>query len=87
MLLIMQFSPLPLFGPNALLSALFSNTFSLCSSLKARDHVSHPYRTTRKIIVFYFLIFGVFDSRRGDRKFWMEWKQALPEFNLLLISS
>jgi hypothetical protein len=30
-----------LFGPNILLSALFSNTLSLCSSLNVRDQVSH----------------------------------------------
>jgi hypothetical protein len=34
---------------------LFSNTLSLCSSLKDRDHVSHPYNTTGKIIVMYIL--------------------------------
>jgi hypothetical protein len=33
-----------LFGPNILLSTLFSNTLSLCSSLNVRDQVSHPYR-------------------------------------------
>jgi hypothetical protein len=32
-----------LFGPNILLSTLFSNTRSLCSSLTVRDQVSHPY--------------------------------------------
>jgi polysaccharide pyruvyl transferase WcaK-like protein len=37
-------------GPNILLSTLFSNTLSLCSSLNVRDQVSHPYRTTGKII-------------------------------------
>jgi hypothetical protein len=37
-----------LFGQNFLLSALFSNTFSLCSSLNVRDQVSCPYRTTAK---------------------------------------
>jgi hypothetical protein len=44
-----------LFGPDVLLSTLFSNTHSLCSSLNVRDHVSHPYRTTGKIIVLYIL--------------------------------
>jgi hypothetical protein len=34
-----------LFGPNILL-----NTLSLCSSLNVRHKVSHPYRTTGKII-------------------------------------
>jgi hypothetical protein len=32
------------FGPNILLSTLISNILSLCSSLNARDQVSHPYR-------------------------------------------
>jgi hypothetical protein len=43
----------PPFGPNVLLSTLFSNTLSLCSSLNVRDHVSHPYRTAGKIIVIF----------------------------------
>jgi hypothetical protein len=40
-----------LLGPNILVSALFSNTLSLCSSLSVRDQVSHPCKTTGKIIV------------------------------------
>jgi hypothetical protein len=36
-----------------LLCTLFSNTLCLCSSLTIRDHVSHTYRTTGKIIVLY----------------------------------
>jgi hypothetical protein len=44
-----------LFSPNILLSALFSNTLSLCSSLNVRDQVSHAYRTTGKIIDLYSL--------------------------------
>jgi hypothetical protein len=38
-----------LLGPNILLSTLFSNTLSLCSSLNVRDQVSHPYETTGRI--------------------------------------
>jgi hypothetical protein len=57
-LLVMQF--LPISGPNILLSTLFSN----------RDQVSHPYRTTGKIIVLYILIFMFLDSRREDKRFW-----------------
>jgi hypothetical protein len=44
-----------LFGPNILLSTLFSNTLSLWSPLNVRDQISHPYRTTGKIIVLYIL--------------------------------
>ena len=35
----------PLLGSNILLSTLFSNTLSLCSSLNTSDQVSHPYKT------------------------------------------
>jgi hypothetical protein len=51
---------------------LFSNTFSLCSSLTIRDHVSHPYRTTGKMIVLYILIFTFFNSRREVERFWKD---------------
>jgi hypothetical protein len=40
-----------LFSPNILLSTLFSNAPSLCFSLNIRDQVSHPYKTTEKVIV------------------------------------
>jgi hypothetical protein len=74
-----------LLGPNILPNTLFSNTLSLCSSLNLRDQVSHPYRTTGKIIVLYIVIFTLLDSRREDKWFWTEQWQALPEFNLPLI--
>jgi hypothetical protein len=57
------------FGPNILVSTMFSNTLSLRSSPNVRDKVSHPYRTTDKIIVLYILIFKFFDSNREDRRF------------------
>jgi hypothetical protein len=58
--IIMHFSSLSchfsLLSLNAFISTLFSSTLSLCSSLKIRDQVSHPNRTTRKIIVLHILI-------------------------------
>ena len=55
---------LSLLGPNILLSTLFSNTLSLRSSLNMSDQVSHPYKTTGKIIVLYitfvFTDYGIF---------------------------
>ena len=42
-------------SPN-ILNTLFSNTLSLRSSLNVSDQVSHPYKTTGKIVVLYILI-------------------------------
>jgi hypothetical protein len=42
-----------LLGQNILLSNLFPNTLSLCSFLNVRDKVSHPYKTTGRIMVLY----------------------------------
>jgi hypothetical protein len=42
-----------LLGPNIFHSTLFSNTLSLCSFLRMRYQVSHPYKTTGKITVLY----------------------------------
>jgi hypothetical protein len=46
-------------GPNILNTSL-KKTLSLCSSLKGRDQVLHPYSTTGKITVLYILIFSFF---------------------------
>jgi hypothetical protein len=45
-----------LLGPNILLNTLFPNTLSLCYSLNVSDQVSHPYKTTGKIIVLIILV-------------------------------
>ena len=55
--------PLSLLGPNILLSALFSNTLSQCSSHNVSNQVSHPYQATIKNTVQYILIFIFLDSK------------------------
>ena len=45
-----------LLGPNILLNTMFSNTLSFLSSHNVNNQVSHPYKTTGKIIVLYILI-------------------------------
>jgi len=57
---------LSLLGPNILLSILFSNTLSLSYSLNVSDLVSHPYKTTGKIILLYILIIKFLDSKLED---------------------
>ena len=58
-----------LLGPNVPLSTLFSNTLSLCSSLNVSDQVSHPHKTTGKIIVLFILIFIFLDNKLEDIDF------------------
>jgi len=53
--------------------------------LNVTDQVSNPFKTTCKMIVLYTLIFILLDNKCEDKRFWTEWQQAFPEFNLLLI--
>ena len=52
-----------LLSPNIFLNTLFSNTLSLRSSLNVSNQVSHPYKTTDKIIVLYSFIFKFLDIK------------------------
>jgi len=58
----MYFSPLPCYlvppGPKYSHQHLILNTVSLRSSLNVSDQVSHPYKTTGKVIVLFFKFLG-----------------------------
>jgi hypothetical protein len=54
-LLIMQFSPAPSYFIPLKSKNSQHSTLSLCFSLNVRQQVLYPYKTTRKIIVFYIL--------------------------------
>ena len=66
---------LSLLGSSILLNTLFSSTLSLRYFLNVSNQVSHPYKTTGKIIALYTLTFTFFishwktkDSARNDSK-------------------
>ena len=75
-LLIMYFFHSPvtssLLSPNIILNTPFSNTLILPSSLNVSDQVSHPYKTTGKIIVPYILMFQFLNRKLGDKRFCTE---------------
>ena len=65
-----------LLGSNILLNTIFSNTLSVRSSLNVSDQISHPYKTTAKIIVLYILISKFLNNELKEKRFCTEWYQA-----------
>jgi hypothetical protein len=65
-----------LLGPNIHLSTIFSNTFSLRSSLNVSDLVSHPYKKQTKFISVYLKNYNVFG--------WQTWRQTILQTFLKL---
>ena len=57
--------------PNILLRTLFSNTLFLSFSLNVSDQVSHPHKTTGKIMILLFFI--CLDSKLEGKRFCTEW--------------
>ena len=55
-----------LLGPNIFLNTMPSNTLSFLSSLNVRDQVSHPCKTTGKIIVLYIINFWIANWKTKD---------------------
>ena len=51
---------------------IFSSILNLRSSLKVNDQISHPYKTTGKIIVQHILIFILLDCKLEDKIFCTE---------------
>jgi len=61
-----------LLRPNILLNTLFSDNFNLRFSLNMSDQVSHPCKTTDKVIILYILIFKFLDNKLEDKRFCTE---------------
>jgi len=59
------------------LSTLFSNTCTLQSSQKVKDHVSHPYVTSSKTVVLCIVIFSSLENVQDGNNFGIRNKKHL----------
>ena len=67
-----------LLGPNILLNTLFSYILNLRSFLSVSGQVSHPYKTTGKIMVLYILIFKFLGSKLEETKILHRMMASIP---------
>jgi len=74
-----------LWGPNILLGTLFSNTFSLRSSLYVSEQVAHPYKTTGKIKDLYIFILLLLESSLEYKKILHRMIVSIPWLQSVLI--
>jgi hypothetical protein len=51
-------------GTNILLSTLLSHILNQCSSVRARDHVSHAYKTTGKTAGVTYIVWSETQAQR-----------------------
>jgi len=65
---------------------MFSNTLSFLSSRNVSDQVSHPYKTTGKIIVLYISIFKFLNSNLEDKRCFVS-RASIPHVNVSNISA
>ena len=67
-------------GPSNFLSTLFSNTLRVGSCVYIRGQVSHPYKTTAKVVVLCSLMFLFVGSQLDEGRLQTECWLAFPRF-------
>jgi len=75
--------PRPLRPKYILLHSILQK-YSILSPIIATDHISHPYKTTDKIVFMYILATIFFSSRLEEWRFWAEYCHEFTECKLLL---
>jgi hypothetical protein len=75
-----------LLEPNILLSALFSNTIQNTLRPQCERPSFTPIQKNRQHYCSVYLNLKFLDSKLEDKRFFTEWQQAFPDFNLFFIS-